>query len=658
MILGRFFRPGVQRLVEVIGACIFALVLLSSVSFFSAGRMIGFTDVIMEQHIPELRRSYELQLASNELTKSSIEFLASESTEELFKNLQAVATAIEGLERITAELSVAGEFADVVELNVLSQSLEQRANAILATRILAEDRSSSTASFAGSRTFTPADSFQNDIDEIAQLAAEHRHKLDLQMTEDQNLYLERQSAFRLLSLVGPLLVLAFFLIIATRLVRNFSRKMSEIRRFFLGELTRLPDWFDDERDEASELGRAAQKFAQTRKELQKSLEQKAITANNLARLIDTASTPIFGIQNGSAITTWNKSIAGLTGFPAVIAKGEINLDQLICQSDFDAVSAAILATKSGDPVNDLEFSIVRKDGTLMSVLGNFTRYGNAVGAEAEVICIANDLTTRNELQAQAIQASKLATLGEMATGLAHEINQPLNAMRLAVATGRRKLDSPNASFQSFSQSLNLIESQVVRAASIVDHMRVFGRKADQDKSDIDITQCVRISCGMMQEQIRLAGIELNFSAQDPILVSGHAVLMEQVLVNILMNAKFELQNRDVMDPRIRVSVESTDTEAVIVISDNAGGIPDAVITKIFEPFFTTKPVGSGTGLGLSISYGIIQDMKGSMKAYNDAQGAVFEIRLPLKSAEIDDLDGENEEQQQDLFSMPKRVLHS
>ena len=238
---------------------------------------------------------------------------------------------------------------------------------------------------------------------------------------------------------------------------------------------------------------------------------------------------------------------------------------------------------------------------------------------------------RKEATAQIIQASKLATLGEMATSVAHELNQPLNVIRMAAGNSRRKISKGTANTEYLNNKLERIEEQTARAAAIIDHMRMFGREAREEAEPIDPRNVVTSTLNLIGEQLRLAEIEIVTElAEDCPLILGHAIQLEQVLLNLLTNARDAIAESD-RDGKITLRVFSDDEGVQISVGDTGGGIPDDALPRIFEPFYTTKEVGKGTGLGLSVGYGIIRDMNGTIVAENIDDGAQFTITMPSAS---------------------------
>ncbi len=270
----------------------------------------------------------------------------------------------------------------------------------------------------------------------------------------------------------------------------------------------------------------------------------------------------------------------------------------------------------------------RKDGSSFPVEYTTTPIfedGETIGA----VVVFRDITERKSIEQQLMQSAKMATLGEMATGVAHELNQPLNVIRMAVNNIQRKSRKNVADVEYLKDKLEKIESQVERASAIIDHMRIFGRRSDLIPSALDPKKMVDNTLDLIGEQLRLSGIKVYVDSPDtcPTFL-GHQVQVEQVLLNLLGNARDQLQAVE-GDKRIDIGLRVHDGKIQLTIADTGGGIPEEMLPRIFEPFFTTKEVGSGTGLGLSISYGIINDMGGTIEAENAELGARFTITLPV-----------------------------
>lgn len=236
--------------------------------------------------------------------------------------------------------------------------------------------------------------------------------------------------------------------------------------------------------------------------------------------------------------------------------------------------------------------------------------------------------TQNSL----VQAGKLAALGQMSAAIAHEINQPLAAIRTFVASS--KVFASRGDAMKVSSNLDLINGLAERMANITSHLKTFARKSELGKTEIvDVERAVQGAMLLIESQIRLSGTAIEISVPHNVLVRGYAVQLEQVIVNLLQNALHAVV--DVAKPAITVRAETGDEIVRIRVSDNGDGIPSESIDQIFDPFFTTKPIGKGVGLGLSISYGIVRDFGGTIRASNRREGgAEMIIELPRYHPEI------------------------
>ncbi|WP_437882604.1 ATP-binding protein [Pseudomonas sp. LRF_L74] len=257
------------------------------------------------------------------------------------------------------------------------------------------------------------------------------------------------------------------------------------------------------------------------------------------------------------------------------------------------------------------------------------------GRLLEIQAVGRDNTEVRHAQQQLFQGAKMATLGEMATGMAHEMNQPLNVMRMAVANVLKRLASDTQMPPQYLQDkLVRIEAQIQRAARIVDHMRVFGRRSEIERQVFDPLQALEGALSLLDEGLRGKGVELRVEVPEATApVQGHADQLEQVLINLMVNARDAMLGKQEQQPRlqpwIRLSASHDEQQVKLWVEDNGGGIEPRILGRIFEPFFTTKPVGKGTGLGLSVSYGIVQQMGGTLSVENVGQGARFCIALPI-----------------------------
>jgi PAS domain S-box-containing protein len=375
-------------------------------------------------------------------------------------------------------------------------------------------------------------------------------------------------------------------------------------------------------------------------QLDVSLADNVRIAKDMTLLIDTANAPIFGIDAQGNINEWNQKSERITGFSKTEVIGRSLVADLITDEYKDSVGEVLAKALAGEETANFEFPLFTHSGDRVDVLLNSTTRRDASGQIVGVVGVGQDITElnkirieqeveRKEASAQMIQSSKLATLGEMATSVAHELNQPLNVIRLASGNIRSKISQDTASPEYLTDKLLRIEGQTERAAGIIDHMQMFGRRASEEPGPIDLRNVVMNALDLMGEQLRLDGIEVvaEFD-QNCALILGHTIQLEQVILNLLTNAKDAMAGRG-HKAKITLRVFEDNNGVHIVCQDTGGGISADALPRIFEPFYTTKKLGQGTGLGLSVSYGIIRDMDGAIRAENIDDGARFTITLPL-----------------------------
>lgn len=266
-----------------------------------------------------------------------------------------------------------------------------------------------------------------------------------------------------------------------------------------------------------------------------------------------------------------------------------------------------------------------------------------------LIVTAVDITDSVETEHQLIQAGKMATLGEMATGVAHELNQPLSVIKTASGFIARKIASAQEIDKGILKTLSEeIESHVDRASKITNHMRLFGRKSEFKKEAVNINDVLTRAFDIFSQQLKLREIEVVWELSKGLpRISADPVRLEQVFINLLINARDAIVAKCEDSQRSETSGSRGDElrqitlktrvergKVRVKIRDTGTGISSPHMDKIFEPFFTTKKVGQGTGLGLSISYGIIRESGGEITFHNNKDGgATFILHFAAREGD-------------------------
>jgi len=243
-----------------------------------------------------------------------------------------------------------------------------------------------------------------------------------------------------------------------------------------------------------------------------------------------------------------------------------------------------------------------------------------------IVVMVEDVTDQRALEAQLIQNEKMAAVGQLVSGVAHELNNPLTSIaglsELLLEQERLPGDA--------REHLNVIHEQADRAGRIVANLLTFARKGTPEQAAIDLEDVAQRTTLLIQAELRLRGITLERVTGTPAIVRGDRYEIQQVLLNLLTNAVHALSELPPeADRRILVATGQEDDRAFVRVTDSGTGIPEALSGRIFTPFFTTKQPGQGTGLGLSISYGIVESHGGRLSyAPAEGGGSTFTIQLP------------------------------
>ncbi len=234
-------------------------------------------------------------------------------------------------------------------------------------------------------------------------------------------------------------------------------------------------------------------------------------------------------------------------------------------------------------------------------------------------------------QADLVQTGKLAALGQMSAAIAHEINQPMAAIRTFTASARLLLGKGKR--DQVGQSLEEISSLTERMGKITGELKTFARKAPVEYQVVDLREALKRAIALMQTVCEQEGVTVQLrDLGDLVPVSGDIIRLEQVFVNLLRNAADAMQECD--ENTILVTLRRINDLVIVIVEDNGTGIEPEIMDQLFDPFFTTKDVGKGVGLGLSISYGIVKDFGGNIRAENlEAGGARFVVEFPCAAAE-------------------------
>jgi histidine kinase len=259
----------------------------------------------------------------------------------------------------------------------------------------------------------------------------------------------------------------------------------------------------------------------------------------------------------------------------------------------------------------------------------------------EVLLVTtSDITKRLQTEQQLIQASKMATLGEMATGIAHELNQPLSVIKTASSFFIKKISKhEEIAGDILNTMLTKIDQNVDRATKIINHMRQFARKSDMEMEKVHVHEILENAFEIFSQQLKVRGIDVHWQIDKNVpKILADPGRLEQVFINLLLNARDAIEEKwqgaepPATEKKITLTSGRAFDKIFVQVRDTGGGIPKHMLDKIFEPFFTTKEVGKGTGLGLSISYSIIKECGGEITVTSDIdRGTCFTVKFPTAS---------------------------
>ena len=326
------------------------------------------------------------------------------------------------------------------------------------------------------------------------------------------------------------------------------------------------------------------------------------------------------VDGGGVIRRANDAMAAVAGNSVAALVGQRLGPALFGEPQ--SVAELIAATRAGRRAAP----IVRR-----SARGRILRLSAsplAAGSDAAAVVVVEDVTEQKALEGQLLQSEKLASVGTMVSGVAHELNNPLTSI---AGLSEFLLEQKGGEDDPAREHLRVINDQAERASRIVRNLLSFARKSPAEQAPIDLGDVAQRTVALMGYELRRNGITVETSiAPDLPPVLGNRDQLQQVMLNLLTNASHAVQDRPGDAPRrIEVSVRTAGDRVELRVGDTGVGIPAESLAQIFDPFFTTKPPGEGTGLGLFLSYGIAESHGGTLAvASQPGNGATFTLTLP------------------------------
>jgi PAS domain S-box-containing protein len=458
---------------------------------------------------------------------------------------------------------------------------------------------------------------------------------------------------RLLFLSFLSVVTLIFFFLSHRLALHITQPVTSLIRY-TDHLTRGDFHFLGKKDLAAlsrdlgqredEIATLTNSFVKMTEQLARSTERLRESQKKYRSLFRSGPNPIFVIQRaGFDILDANPKAAELFGYTRKELTGKRFLDlgdleNTAFERQFPLGQSIVISSK---------VRLFKKNGAAIFV--NIHATPAEYRDEDAIILATTDITELVEKDSQLIQASKMTNLEKMSAGIAHEISQPLNAIKM----GSEFLLMMNERNQAVKTAdlatvLTEISAQVTRASEIVGRLKSFARKAEFGREVISINACVRAVHKIIGRQVALQDIQIKLCLEDEVPdILAHNNRMEQVIFNLVTNARDAINERvelteDARPGEIRLTTFSDQYTVGLVVSDNGTGIDPERRDSIFDSFFTTKEMGEGLGLGLPIVQGIVRDYNGTIRVENNPEkGAAFTMVFPAHTAIKEEKANEN-----------------
>lgn len=353
-----------------------------------------------------------------------------------------------------------------------------------------------------------------------------------------------------------------------------------------------------------------------------------------AILLDEATDAIWGIDLNEHISFWNKGAERIYGWSAAEAIGK-NPVELLCHGTVTPQYAACLQAVKTHGAWSGELEEFTKDGRSIITHGRCNAIKDGQNRLQSLLVINTDITEKKKLEAQLLRSQRMESLGTLAGGIAHDLNNILSPVLFSLYLLRDKVADLEG-----RQLLDTMETSVQRGAGLIKQVLAFGRGIRGDRVPVQLDQLVREVEQIISETFpKSVEFEARFAAR-PWHVKGDATQLHQVLLNLCVNARDAMPDGGKLSIHIE-NVELNETHAkqdlearpgpyvVIQVADTGSGIPKQILDRIFEPFFTTKEVNKGTGLGLSTCLGIVRSHGGFINCTSEpGKGSTFKVHLP------------------------------
>ncbi|NOS82641.1 MAG: PAS domain S-box protein [Nitrospira sp.] len=342
-------------------------------------------------------------------------------------------------------------------------------------------------------------------------------------------------------------------------------------------------------------------------------------------VLETAGALVVVLDQGGRILRFNRACEQTTGYSSEEVMGRHVWDLFIVPNEVEGVKAVFERLRGGEPRNDYENYWKGKDGALRRISWSNTVLRDSNGAVEYVVAAGLDITDFKQIQEQLRKTERIAELGTLASGMAHEIGTPMN-----VILGRAEYLLQRTADEGMKRGLTTIVTQIERITKVMNQLLAFARRKTPERRAVDLGEIVEDSLEMFQERIahsRITVEKVIEAGLPPAHADRDQVL--QVLINLVVNSLHAMPEGG----RLRLSLARENNHLCLGVSDTGHGMPEEIRQKVFDPFFTTKEFGKGTGLGLTVVKGIVEEHGGTITVESVVgKGTTFWVRIPLGEA--------------------------
>ena len=347
---------------------------------------------------------------------------------------------------------------------------------------------------------------------------------------------------------------------------------------------------------------------------------------HMASIVDSASDLMLSMDKTGNILTWNSAAERLSGYSAAEVLGHEFVEY--CAGEDQAEIKTIIANIDTRNTTQIkECPLKTKNSTFILVSWVFSPLPDRSSQTVGAVAVGRDLTERRKFEMELIQSQRLAAMGVMAGGIAHEIRNPLS---ICSSAAQFLMDEDDITPEFRRECAGKIRRGIQRATAIIESLLKFSHPGVTARTvSIDLVDMIQETLNLLAQQATLQRIETRVDFPPAsVVVQGEATLLQQVFMNLFLNAI----NAMPRGGKLGVEVRSSQAHILARVSDTGCGISERDIERIFDPFYTTSPVGKGTGLGLSICYSILQQHGGSISVESiEGKGSTFTVTLPSRA---------------------------